>query len=239
MTSRSKEAARDLIWKRMERERVARFPGTRGRIPNFVGAERAALHLQSLSIWKRARVIKVNPDAPQLPVRRMALREGKIVYMAVPRLREKACFIELDPARLGSDLARAATIKGADRFGRPVTLEEVRPVDLIICGSVAVSLRGARVGKGGGYSDLEYVLLTAQGRVSSTTPILTTVHPVQLLHEDIEMRVHDIPVEWVVTPDGATKLPTHYPRPSGIVWTLLSEEKVEAIPVLKALSRGR
>ena len=239
MMPRTKEEIRDFVWKRMEREQVARFPGTRGRIPNFVGAERAALHLQTVQIWKRARVIKVNPDAPQLPVRRMALREGKIVYMAVPRLREKACFLELDPAILGAHLAQAATIKGADRYGRPVTLEEVRQLDLIVCGSVAVNVHAARVGKGGGYSDLEYALLTERGVVSSATPILTTVHPVQLLHEAIEMRVHDIPVDWVVTPEGATKLPTHYPRPKGIVWELLPSEKIEAIPVLKALHRSR
>lgn len=62
-------------------------------------------------------MIKVNPDAPQIPVRRMALHEGKTVYMAVPKLRAEKCFIELDPARLGKNLAKAATIKGAARFG--------------------------------------------------------------------------------------------------------------------------
>ncbi len=239
MRPQSKEEIRQLVWRRMERERAARFPGTRGRIPNFVGAERAALQLQALRIWKQARVIKVNPDAPQLPVRRMALREGKIVYMPVPRLREKACFLRLDPALLGAHLAQAASIKGADRFGRPVTLEELRPLDLIICGSVAVNVRGARVGKGGGYSDLEYALLTARGVVSSATPILTTIHSLQLLHEAIEMRVHDIPVDWVVTPEGATKLPIHYPRPKGIVWELLAAEKIAAVPVLKTLLGSR
>jgi 5-formyltetrahydrofolate cyclo-ligase len=37
--------------------------------------------------WPAARVVKANPDAPQLPVRRRALADGKVVYMAVPRLR--------------------------------------------------------------------------------------------------------------------------------------------------------
>jgi len=239
MTLRGKDEIRDLVWTRMERERVARFPGTRGRIPNFVGAERAALHLGSLPIWKKARVVKVSPDAPQLPVRRMALREGKVVYMAVPRLREKACFIKLDPAVLGRDPTRGASIKGADRLGRPVTLDEIGPVDLIVCGAVAVNLRGARVGKGGGYSDLEYALLTARGAVSPSAPILTTVHPSQILHEPIEMRVHDIPVDWIITPEGASRVAVDCPRPKGIVWELLAMEKIEAIPVLKALRGDR
>ena len=39
------------------------------------------------------------------------------------------------------------------------------PIDLIVCGAVAVNARGARVGKGGGFSDLEYGLLAEAGRV--------------------------------------------------------------------------
>jgi 5-formyltetrahydrofolate cyclo-ligase len=34
-------------------------------------------------------------------LRQAALREGKIIYMAVPRLRRERCFIELDPKQLG------------------------------------------------------------------------------------------------------------------------------------------
>ena len=34
-------------------------------------------------------------------------------------------------------------------MGRPVSIDEVPPIDLIVCGSVAVNRRGTRVGKGG------------------------------------------------------------------------------------------
>src|SRR5262249_5796788 len=114
----SKAEVREMIWRAMEVRGVARFPGTKGRIPNFVGAERAALQLQKLPAWRAARVVKINPDAPQLPVRRLALREGKVVYMAVPRLRALECFLELDPKRLGARALQAAPIKGAERLGR-------------------------------------------------------------------------------------------------------------------------
>ena len=97
-----KQEMRERVWRAMEIHGAARFPGAKGRIPNFAGAERAALQLQSLPEWKRALVVKINPDAPQLPVRRMALREGKLVYVAVPRLRAAEPFLELDPARLGA-----------------------------------------------------------------------------------------------------------------------------------------
>jgi 5-formyltetrahydrofolate cyclo-ligase len=223
----------------MEVRGVARFPGTKGRIPNFVGAERAALQLQGLLAWRAARVVKINPDAPQLPVRRLALREGKVVYMAVPCLRELECFLELDPTRLGGRALQAASIKGAERLGRPVRLDEVPPIDLIVCGSVAVNAQGARVGKGGGFSDLEYGLLAESGKVRPDTPIVTTVHPVQIVPQPIEMREHDIPVNVLATPDGLIRLTPTFPRPRGIYAHELTPEKVEAIPILARLWGNR
>lgn len=226
-----------MVWRAMEVRGVSRFPGTKGRIPNFVGAERAALHLQTLPAWRAARVVKINPDAPQLPVRRMALREGKLVYMAVPRLRDLECFLELDPVRLGKRALQAASIKGAGRLGRPVGLEAMPPIDLIVCGSVAVNGKGARVGKGGGFSDLEYALLAESGKVGPRTPIVTTVHAIQMLPQEIEMRAHDIPVDVVVTPDGPIPLTAAFPRPRGIYPEALDERKIEQVPVLARLLR--
>ena len=234
----SKQELREATWRLLEIHRAARFPGAKGRIPNFVGAERAALALASLPVWKRAQVVKVNPDAPKIPVRRLALREGKIVYMAVPKLREEECFIVLDPKRLGKNLARAATIRGADRFGEPVGVDEVKPIDLIVCGSVAVNGQGARVGKGGGYSDLEFGLLREAGAVGARTPIVTTVHPLQVVPQPIEMLPHDIAVDWIVTPEGPSSCGAH-PKPHGIYWEYLSEEKIAAIPVLQRLRAAR
>jgi 5-formyltetrahydrofolate cyclo-ligase len=233
----SKAEARARIWREMEIRGVGRFPGAAGRIPNFVGAERAALHLHELRAWREARAVKINPDAPQLPVRRMALREGKVVYMPVPRLRSLECFLELDPARLGRRALQAASIRGAERLGRPVGIESLPPIDLIVCGAVAVNARGARVGKGGGFSDLEYGLLVENGRVGSRTPIVTTVHPVQVLPESIEMRPHDIPVDVVVTPDDVMVLRPVFPRPSGLYRELLAPETIAEVPVIERVLR--
>ncbi len=235
----SKAELREHVWRLLEARGVARFPGAKGRIPNFVGAERAALQLQSLPAWRQARTVKINPDAPQLPVRRLALREGKRVYTAVPRLRALECFLELDPARLGARALQAASIKGAERLGRPVRLDEVPPVDLIVCGAVAANGRGGRVGKGGGFSDLEYALLAERGRVSERTPIVTTVHPLQIVPQAFEMRSHDIPLDVIVTPDGAMPLTRAYPRPRGLQREALTPEQVAEIPVLRALLGAR
>ena len=76
---------------------IMRFPGPVGRNPQLRRAEAAAEHLRDTKLWKAAHTVKSNPDSPQLPVRQRALEDGKIVYMAVPRLRDRAPFFMLDP----------------------------------------------------------------------------------------------------------------------------------------------
>ena len=234
-----KPEIREKVWALLEAEGVARFPGARGRIPNFVGAEQAARRLAELPAWRGARVLKGNPDSPQRPVRKLALEQGKRVYMAVPRLREGRPFWLLDPQRLRDRASEAASISGAARFGRPVALAQVAPIDLVVCGSVAVTRDGARVGKGGGYSDLEFALLTLEGRITKATTIVTTVHPLQIVEGGIEMAVHDIPVDVIVTPDEVIRVRRRFPRPTGIFWELLLPEKIEAIPVLRERRANR
>jgi 5-formyltetrahydrofolate cyclo-ligase len=232
----TKEQLRERIWALLERRRVARFPfPVKRRIPNFEGAEEAAARAAALPEWQSARRLKCNPDAPQRALRLRALREGKTVFMAVPRLTEERCFLRLDPRRLGARLAQAATIKGAARLGEPVTPEQLGRIDLVVTGSVAVNARGARVGKGGGYSDLEFALARAAGGVDARTTVLTTVHALQVLKDDIPMTPHDVPVDLVVTPEHVIRTRTTVAKPQGLRWKELSAEQLEAMPVLRRL----
>ena len=223
----------------MESKRVARFPGAKGRIPNFTGAEQCAELVGGLDVWKSSRYIKANPDSPQRAIRHLALKEGKTLYMAVPRLRELKCFVELDPSRLGKNIYAASSIKGAFEFGRQVSVREMKPVDLILCGSVAVRRDGARVGKGGGYSDLEYAIASGLGILDSKTPIITTVHPLQIVSNKIDLRPHDIPVDFIVTPGKVIATRTRIKRPKGILWNYLDDEKIAAIPLLRKMKQAR
>ena len=231
------------MWSLLERHGAARFPGARGRIPNFVGAEASAEKLATLQEWEGARVLKANPDAPQLPVRARALSEGKRLYMAVPRLRDRRPFVLLDPKRLAVPPRAAASISGGMRAGRPVSIGRMAPVDLVVCGSVAVNRAGARVGKGGGYSDLEFGLLAGAGLVDGHTVVATTVHPLQVLDEDLPETGHDFRVDLIVTPDEVLRpRRSSGRRPSGILWDELDADMIEAIPALAAVApkrRGR
>jgi 5-formyltetrahydrofolate cyclo-ligase len=232
-----KQEVRERVWTALEQGGVARFPGPRGRIPNFKGAEAAARRLAALPAWEAAEVVKANPDSPQLPVRIRALADGKRVYMAVPRLRGPKPFILLDPKRLRDDPRDAASIRGAAASGRPVRLQDVVHVDLIVCGTVAANAKGVRVGKGGGYSDLEFALLVERGLVDDSTTITTTVHPLQLLNEELPETQLDFRVHAIAMPDEVVETPRRK-RPRGIVWDELDPQKEAAIPVLRALRRG-
>lgn len=180
-------------------------------------------------------MLKANPDAPQLPVRARALSDGKVVYTAVPRLTDKRPFIRLDPSKLRVAPRRAASIKGASSAGRKVGVGQVDRIDLVICGSVAVDRRGARVGKGGGFSDLEFGLLVEEGLVDEETVIATTVHPLQVIDGRLPETDHDFRVDLIVTPE-ATIRTRRSRRPHGILWDHLDAEKTAQIP---ALSRRR
>ena len=163
-----------------------------------------------------AKTIKANPDSPQTHARRLALAQGKTLVMAVPRLRDQHPFRLLDPAKLDEEqLREAATIKGALRHGEVIDLDQVPELDLVLTGSVAVNLKGARLGKGGGFSDLEYGLLLEAGKIDRRTVVATTVHPIQILRENLLMTGHDIPVNLVATPRAVIEVDGAYKRPAG------------------------
>jgi len=234
--SAAKQQIRERVWRLMEEKGVARFPKPIwGRIPNFEGAEKAAERLRALPIFADACVVKVNPDAPQRPVREHVLRQGKTLLVPTPRLRDG--FLLINPSeRLGMDVGYAATIRGASRYGRSVGLRDLPKVDLIVAGSVAVSRSGARVGKGGGYSEIEYGILRELQLVDDRTPVVTTVHELQIV-EDVPMDRHDLTVDKIVTPLGIIDTERRGDRPHGIFWDKVTDRMLEQIPVLKDLAK--
>ena len=102
------------------------------------------------------------------------------MYMAVPRLAEPDPFFLLDPAQLADPPRKAASISGASRSARRVPVTGLAEVGLVVSGCVAVGLDGARLGKGGGFADLEYALASAAGLIGPETVVITTVHELQV-----------------------------------------------------------
>ena len=234
----TKQDLRRARWAALRELGAARFPGAVGRIPNFTGAEAAASHLVAQRSFRAAEVVKCNPDLAQRPVRHAALKAGKTVLLAVPRLAEARPFVLLNPRRLAAgDLWRASSIAGAAELGRAIRVKAAPAVDLIVSGCVAVAPDGARLGKGGGYADLEYGLLREAGLVEARTPVVSTVHPSQVLEPGaIPMEAHDVALTGYATPQGYVRCTGRRRRPAGVLWDRLDPERRAAIPVLR---RGR
>ncbi len=232
-----KQAIREATWQRLEAEGLATFPRPiAGRIPNFRGAEQAAARLVADPVFRAAQTVKINPDAPQRPLRHRALQAGKRVVVPTPRLR--GGFYLLDPERIPAGrLLAAASISGFARYGEPLGLDALPPIDLMVMGSVAVAADGARVGKGEGYAELEYAVLRTLGRLGPETLVCTTVHDVQVV-EAIPVEPFDVPVDMVATPTRLLVTASPYGRPSGVLWAYLPAERLAEMPVLAELRAG-
>ena len=119
----------------------------------------------------------------------------------------------------------------------PVDVSELQPVDLVVAGCVAVDESGARLGKGGGFSDLELAVATEAGLVGPSTVVATTVHELQVRPaREIPIVGHDVHVDVVVTPERVVECarPSGY-EPPRLRWRELTDEKIAAIPLLQRL----
>ena len=232
MRYREKAAARKAVWDALTRKKAARFPfPVHGRIPNFKGAEEAAERLLAHRLFRRVRVIKVNPDSPQRHVRKLALERGITVITPTPRL--KGAFRKLDPAKIPRErYDEAATLKKGGRWGEDVALDALPKIDLVVMGSVAVTRDGRRLGKGHGYADLEYGILRELG--NPPVPVATTVHSLQVL-EDFPTEAHDLPVMLIATPKELIEVKKRRRPPRGIDWQLLPKQALDEMPVLAEL----
>lgn len=229
-TDQAKQAIRERVWAQLEAAGAVE-PGVAGYIPNFRGADRAAARLAELPVWQQAHVIKAVPDRAQLPVRALALQAGKLLYMAVPKLAEEKPFYMLDPQELTVEPAEAADRAVTARIASLVDVGDMQAIDLIVVGSVAVNSHGARLGKGAGYSDIEFGLLAEAGLISEQTTIATTVHELQVLDDELPEQSHDFRVDLIVTSERV--IPCHSPkRPAGIDWQTLTANQIAAIPAL-------
>lgn len=232
----AKQELRQQVWDRLQDAGVGRFPGVRHRISNFVGAESAAEQLRATSVWRAATTVKANPDSPQWPVRQRALEDGKLVFMAVPRLADPEPFFVLDPNNLVDTPRRSSSIAGAFRSADTVVVDQMQPVDLVVTGCVAVDTDGVRLGKGGGFSDLEYAIASQAGVIGPNTLVATTVHDLQVFSPgQIPSTQHDMRVDLIATPDGVVQTLHRQPRCGQIVWEELDDRKITSIPLLQRL----
>jgi 5-formyltetrahydrofolate cyclo-ligase len=243
----AKAAVRNRVWERLVATGVSVGPAF-DRIPNFVGADAAAKRLSELDAWKQARVVKCNPDPPQIPVRLRALYDGKLLFAPVPYLTESFPYLRIDPEKLAADCVdfeTAATAQGFMAHGEPVRFEDLPKLDFCVVGCVAVTRRGGRTGKGAGFADLEQGIFRELGLVDDSTPIATTVHSSQVVGEaEVVMESHDSALAYIATELELIQTGTPFRQPAGVAWDKVRPDQFAEIPFLTGLrasleARGR
>ncbi|XP_034282449.1 methenyltetrahydrofolate synthase domain-containing protein isoform X1 [Pantherophis guttatus] len=234
----SKWDIRNKIWDYMEANNLADFPRpVHHRIPNFKGSFQTGLSIKSWEGFDQAREVKVDPDKPLEGIRLSVLQARKALLVPTPRLRT-GLFNRIvpPPGATKETLRKCATSQGVRDYSVPVGLDAKVHVDLIVVGSVAVSEKGWRIGKGEGFADMEYAMMVSMGAVGHRTVVITAVHDCQVVDIPEELLDdHDLTVDYILTPTRIIKTECKQPKPWGIMWNKISQETLKKIPVLKIL----
>ncbi|XP_043090475.1 methenyltetrahydrofolate synthase domain-containing protein-like isoform X2 [Puntigrus tetrazona] len=229
---------RHQIWNYIEVKNLASFPRpVQNRIPNFKGALEACAKVQLLEVFTNAAVVKVAPDKPLEGVRLASLQAKKTLLVPTPRLRT-GLFNRIIPPNSATknELRICSRSQHIKELSIPVGLEDKVQVDLVVVGSVAVSEKGYRIGKGEGFADMEYAMMACMGAVCDSTVVVTIVHDCQVVDIPKELiESHDLTVDFILTPTRIIKTECRHPKPQGIIWSKLHREKLKKIPILKKL----
>jgi 5-formyltetrahydrofolate cyclo-ligase len=208
-------------------------------IPDYPGSERIPDQLRALPCWAGAGPVFVTPDNCLESLRVELVREGRPLLQTIA---VAMGFHYFAPESVQSGLERfAGTLDGAMILARRVGLEFVRdlgPLDLVVTGACAVNRSGIRFGKGHGFFDMEWGILSELGVVDESTPVVACVHDCQLVDTDFPASVHDTVVDWIVTPTETIQISERVRKPTGIHWDRVTPALLEEIAPLAELRGG-
>ncbi|GBC99415.1 hypothetical protein HRbin17_01939 [bacterium HR17] len=199
-----RERIRQRVWNTMRDAGVLSFPlDAFGRVPNFIGADRAAALLAEQPEFIRARCVFVAPDHVLRRVRELVLERGKVLAVAPPRRwrRQGAPLLQITERRA---IKAAAEVDNFHRYGQPLST----PITLVVVGSVVVDKQGHRLSPFRGLGDRELERLLESGWVQQDAVIATIVHPLQFA-DDLARWITEVDrrVNLIVTPDTVIRTP--------------------------------
>lgn len=195
---KTKTELRNYVWQRLEKEGIATFPlPCRGRIPNFKNSVSACERIKNLEEFRKAKTIFCAPDYVLKRAREIILEEGKILVVALPRMRG---FVQIEER---DKISEATTIKGFVRYGRPIK----NKIDLFVQGCVAVDLLGNRIGKGTGFGDKEWDYLLKRGLLNEKVKVTVVAHEYQVFDNfSYLMNKHDKRADMILMPSRVIRI---------------------------------
>lgn len=235
---------RDRIWETLKRvgKPDSRFHWDFSSfIADFDGNEQATALLTDLDVWRTAERVFITPDNSTERLRRAAIRAGKTLLVTTYGIRRG--FLQLDPGKVPADeVSYAATLDGLDAYARPVTLDELSGgplLPLLVTGGSAVSRNGIRFGKGHGYFDLEWAMLSEIGLTGPQSVVIDIVHDEQYVDEHLDGEDHDVPVDWIVTNLRTIAVPHPNRQPGTVRWEMIPGTEHEFLPPIVELRARR
>jgi 5-formyltetrahydrofolate cyclo-ligase len=209
-------------------------------IADFEGSDVCAERVAELDAYRGGGLVFITPDNSTEALRMRAIDDRRPFLMTTYGLVRGFVYLEPDAVPKGEH-RYAATLDGMDRYARPVSLAEIEdmaPIDLLVTGGSAISSNGVRFGKGHGYFDIEWALLSEIGRVGDGSQIVDVVHDCQVVDEALRGEEHDVPVDWIVTPTATTRVCEPGRELGRIRWELLEHSPLlNAPPVVEMLNR--
>lgn len=231
---------RDRIWQTLHRvgKPDSRFHWDFSSfIADFDGNERATERVLELEAWKKAETVFITPDNSTERLRRAAISTDKNLLVTTYGIRRG--FLRLDAGVVPRhDVNYAATLDGLDHFARPISLAELRgsdPLKLLVTGGSAVSSNGIRFGKGHGYFDLEWAMLSEIGLTDDASAVVDIVHDDQVVDEVLVGEPHDVAVDWIVTPERTIRVAGLERLPGRVFWELIPGSEHEHLPPIEEL----
>lgn len=254
----NKEAIRKRVWDKLEQTDTVLWPRPcHGRIPNTAGSNLACSYLLELQMVRNAEVIKVHPSIGAATLRTALVMAGKTVLVPpYPGTDFLYYRVHEDLAPSTSALKKSGDKREYLKWGKPLRLDEIPTVDIVVVATCAISENGVRLGKGKGYGEIEWGVLSEIGAVNEKTPVLSICHEHQIIPADelppSVLEEHDLPVDIFASQDELyfSAVPDHQlatcetykwesrhllKKPSGIFWNAITEETMEEIGALKHL----
>jgi len=208
-------------------------------ICDFVGSDQCADRILELDAFKNRgdRQIFITPDNCLEDLRYKLITAGVPFVMTTYGIIRG--FYRLDPSKIpASDHRYAATLDGFDRYAQHLPLAELkrsRPFSLLVTGGSAVSSNGVRFGKGHGYFDFEWAVLSELGLTDQFSVVADVVHDCQFVNEVMPAERHDVAVDWVVTPTRAMHI-DQSTRPRGrVYWEMVPGTEFERLGIVAEL----
>lgn len=239
--SSHKSQVREKVWEEL---RDVAIPDSRfdhdysSFICDFIGSNEAGRQLIRLPCYTSSSTIFIAPDNCLQELRYQALTDGKIVICTTYGIRRG--FYLLDPKEIEERKWEVASyLDGMERYGRHITLTEIRSeglqIPLMVTGTGAINYKGLRFGKGHGFFDLEWGMLYSIGAVSKETKTIALVHECQVLDDEFKGEQWDTGCDFVVTDKRVITVSGAAKPGYGIIWDRLQKGMMEDIESLREL----